>query len=77
MALRFASKGVLAASIGGGGVVTHGLGATPDEYWLVQHGTSAPSLIAASAPDSVAIYTTVAAGGVVSVFAAVNHSIIK
>lgn len=77
MALRFASKAQNAASIGGGGVVTHGLAATPDEYNIVQHGSSAPSLIAASSPDSVAVYVTVAAGGVVSVFAAVNHTIIR
>jgi hypothetical protein len=77
MALRFASKAQNAASIGGGGVVTHGLGATPDEYWLAQHGASVPNFIAASTPDTTAVYVTVAAGGVVSVFAAVNHSIIK
>ena len=77
MALRFASKAQNAASIGGAGVVTHGLGTTPDEYWLAQHGASVPNFIAASSPDTVAVYVTVAAGGVVSVFAVVNHSQIK
>lgn len=82
MALRFASKAQNAASIGGGGVVTHnlsmgGVGLTPDEYWLAQHGASVPNFIAASAPDATAVYVTVAAGGVVSIFAVVNHSQIK
>lgn len=77
MTMRFASKAQNAASIGGGGVVTHGLPATPDEYWLAQHGSSVPNFIAASAPDATALYVTVAAGGVVSVFAAINHSWVK
>lgn len=77
MTMRFASKAVLAASIGGGGVVTHGLPATPDEYCLVQHGASTPNFIAASVPDATAVYVTIAAGGVVSVFAAINSSWVR
>jgi hypothetical protein len=60
-----------------GGVFTHGLGATPDEYGWFTIGTTAVSGIAASAADSVAIYLTGTAGCRLNVFAAVNHSIIK
>lgn len=74
MALRFAAKAVLPTA----GNVAHGLGATPDEYNIVQHGATDVYLVAGSAPDSTYVYVTgAAAGPVVSVFAAVNHTIIK
>lgn len=83
MALRFSLKsatggGISTASIGSGGQLPHGLGTTPDEWWLAQHGLSASYFIAASVPDSQNLYvSTASAGALVAVFAAVNHSIIK
>lgn len=76
MALRFASKAQAAASLLTG-AVAHGLGATPDEYALVAHGSTQPYLLPASAPDATNIYVTMGVGGTVSIFASVSHSIIK
>ena len=74
MALRFSAKAVLPTA----GNVPHGLGVTPDEYGVVQHGATAVFLVAGSAPDSVNVYVTGGgAGPVVSVFASVVHSIVK
>lgn len=74
MALRFAAKAVLPTA----GSVAHGLGVTPDEYQIVQHGATSVYLVAASAPDATAVYVTGAgAGPVVSVFASIVHSIVK
>lgn len=77
MALRYASKNVLITGTIGV-LFPHGLGATPDEYALVEHGASAANLVLASAPDATNVYVSGLAGGAtVSVFAAVNHSIVK
>jgi len=77
MALRYASKAItITGSIGT--VFPHNLGTTPDEYVLAQHGASSVNLVLASAPDSTNIYVSAAPnGGIVSVFAAVNHSQMK
>jgi hypothetical protein len=82
MALRFATLFTYAASVGGGGVLTHGLGATPTEYWIVPtavpNGTgSIPYFIAASAPDTTAIYVSMGPGARFSAFASVPHSVIQ
>jgi hypothetical protein len=76
MALRYASKNILITGTIGV-LFPHGLGATPDEYNIDGHGASVPCLVLASAPDAVNVYVSAAAGGAtVSVFAAVNHTII-
>lgn len=79
MALRYASKGVqITGSIGV--LFPHGLVATPDEYWLVQHTSAAsvPVIVGASNPDSTNVYVSAGPGGAfVSVFAAVNHTWVK
>jgi hypothetical protein len=77
MALRYASKQIqITGTIGT--LFAHGLPATPDEYVLVQHGASVPQLVLASAPDATNIYVSSGPGGAtVSVFAAVNHSVVK
>lgn len=77
MTMRYASKAVtITGSIGV--LFPHGLPATPDEYWLAQHGASVPNLPTASAPDATNIYVSAGAGGaVVSVFAAINSSWVK
>jgi hypothetical protein len=77
MALRYASKNILIT-----GTIqvefAHALGATPDEYFLAQHGASVPHLSLGSVPDITSVYVSAGAGGAtVSVFAVVNHSIIK
>jgi hypothetical protein len=83
MALRFkyggtAGGGISTASIGSQGQLPHGLGTTPDEWWLAQHGLSASYFIAASVPDSANLYVSSAsAGALVTVFCAVNHAICK
>jgi hypothetical protein len=83
MTMRFkyngtAGGGISTASIGQGGALTHGLAATPDEWWIAQHGLSVSYFIAASAPDSTNVYvSTASAGALCSVFAAVNHSLVK
>jgi hypothetical protein len=77
MALRYASKAQLITGTIGT-LFVHGLGATPDEYFLAQHGASVPVLVLASAPDATNVYVSAGPGGAtVSVFAVVNHSIIK
>lgn len=83
MALRFkyagtAGGGISTASIGSGGQLPHGLGVTPDEWWIAQHGLSASYFIAASVPDSQNLYiSTASAGALLAAFCAVNHSIVK
>jgi hypothetical protein len=77
MALRFASKNML---ITGTVVVpfTHGLGATPDEYFFVNHGASDAQLAVTAPPDFTAVWVSAGPGGAtLSVFAAVNHTIIR
>jgi hypothetical protein len=83
MTMRFkyngtAGGGISVASVGSGGVLPHGLPQTPDEWFIAQHGLSASYFIAASVPDSLNLYvSTGSAGALFSVFAAVNHSIVK
>jgi hypothetical protein len=77
MPLRYASGRINFASLGAG-LVTHGLGATPTEYGLVDWGASHMTLNPASIPDTTAIYITcitgVAGNASVSVFASIPHS---
>lgn len=82
MALRYASKQVqITGTIGvlfPHNLSMAGVGLTPDEYFLAQHGASVPVLVLASAPDATNIYVSAGAGGAtVSVFAAVTHSQVK
>lgn len=73
-----AGGGISTASIPSGGQLDHGLGTTPDEWWIAQHGLSASYFIAASVPDSRSVYVSSAsAGAQVVVYAAVNHYIVK
>jgi hypothetical protein len=77
MPRRYASKNVLITGTIGV-LFAHALGATPDEYVLTQHGASVPQLVQASAPDATNIYVSSGPGGAtVSVFAALNHSIVS
>lgn len=75
MTYRYSSKNK-AVSAAVGTTFAHGLGTTPDEYFLVNHSPTAAYLPPASAPDATNIYVTAGVGATVSVFAAVNHSII-
>ena len=83
MALRFkfsgtAGGGISTASIPSGGQLDHGLGLTPDEWFIAQHGLSVSYFIAASVPDSRSIYiSTASAGAQLSAFCAVNHTWMK
>jgi hypothetical protein len=73
-AYRFATKRICPET----GSILHGLPGTPDEYFIARFGTTAAYLVAASAPDASRIYVTGAgASAMVSIFAAVNHSIMK
>ena len=76
MTYRYSSKNKAVSS--NGTTFVHGLGTSPDEYNVVPHGATAIFLPSASAPDATNVYVTAAAGGgTASVFACVNHSIIK
>lgn len=77
MALRFATKNIAISA--NGNTIAHGLGTTPDSYWIVQHGPSNVWLSSA-VPTTANIYITCSnntGGGTASIFAVVNHSIIK
>jgi hypothetical protein len=77
MTYRYSSKNKLITGTVGV-LFAHGLGTTPDEYFLVPHNcASVPALCGASAPDATNVYVSAGPGGAtVSVFAAINHSII-
>jgi hypothetical protein len=76
MALRFASKGIAITS--NGLTIAHGLGTTPDEYWVVARTATGVFVPHASSPDATNMYVSTGAGTVTGdVFAVVSHSIIR
>lgn len=77
MPRRFATKGITVPNTGVS--VAHGLGQTPDEYWINQRGAPGASgvfLPAATAVDGTNVYVSAAAAATADVFAAVNHTIV-
>lgn len=77
MALRYASGKINMASIGGAGALTHGLGATPTEFSIVDSGATHAVVIPASVADTTFIYITatgVAGNASIWVFASIPHS---
>jgi len=77
MALRYASGKINMASIGAAGALTHGLGATPTEFGLVDTGATHAVIIPASIADTTFIYVTgngVAGNASIFVFASIPHS---
>lgn len=78
MALRFACKAAAVALAGTN--FAHGLGTTPDEWYINLRGPTpgAAVLYVSAAPDGTNIQVAASgAAGTGDIFCAVNHSIIK